>query len=66
MDDLTAVLCEITCLENQLLIKKSEYTQAIKNGAMLDELKIVFLEVKYLQEKLMVTKDIVLAIQKHQ
>jgi len=58
MDNWVTILFEITSLESQLSGKKNEYLQEIKNGASFDELKKIFLEVRTLEEKLNVKKDI--------
>jgi len=39
-------------LENQLAAKKAAYTDAMKKGAIFNELKKMFLEIKQLQNEL--------------
>lgn len=64
MDSLAIVLHEIASLEDQLAQKKLEYLNAIRNGVVFDDLKIIFLEVKALQEKVNVSKDLIMVIKK--
>jgi hypothetical protein len=53
--DLKAKICS---LENELLNKQVEYLTRIQAGAMLNELKGIFSEIKELQGKIKSTKDL--------
>jgi hypothetical protein len=51
------IMDDITFLEEQLLNKRMEYFQAIKDGAVHRELKKIHLELKTLREKLAASKQ---------